>query len=585
MSHRTTASILAILLNCAIAPDSLAGDESIVLYVDASADGDNTGSGWENAFTDLNDALDATDFLACCPNGGCEIWVAAGTYKPDRGTGDETLSFETRDCISIYGGFTGTETSRDQRDWDTNETILSGDLNEDDVEDIGTALFCLSGNSEFFEQVDCTPFDLNKDGDVNEEELNISDNSEHIIISRKASPTARIDGLTITAGHASDGNPNRGAGILITNGSPTIQNCRILANHTFFNGGGIYIRNSSPTFLNCSFIGNSSRSNRGGAIVVDEFSQASISECEFSENSANLGGAIHIDDANVVITNSRFFGNRSIATGGGAVYCFGDNGQLWIHNSEFSGNMAFSGAAISSAMHLTVSNCTFSRNQIFLNRNGAGIRQTSNNLSIVNSVFWNNSGTDGPIESAQIDMFNSVAANVHCSIIQGCDDFCFDSSQGNSSANPTMVNALGDDGVVGTTDDDLRLLPVSPAIDRGTNDALLADAFDLDHDGNVNEPTPFDVAGTKRFVRHCFSEITPARIGDLPQSDLGAHEFQPHDIDGDGRVTIFDFDDLQQCLTGPDASSLDPSCDMVDTDCDDDVDLLDFAVFQTSHTG
>ena len=62
---------------------------------------------------------------------GDEVWVAAGTYKPTGGA-DQTISFNPPAGVKIYGGFAGTETSRGQRDWITNKTILSGDLQGND---------------------------------------------------------------------------------------------------------------------------------------------------------------------------------------------------------------------------------------------------------------------------------------------------------------------------------------------------------------------------------------------------------------------------------------------------------------------
>jgi hypothetical protein len=68
---------------------------ALTLYVRAEATGANTGSDWDNAFTELQSALSAA-----LPSD--QIWVAEGTYSDHvtLGTG-----------LSLYGGFAGDETS------------------------------------------------------------------------------------------------------------------------------------------------------------------------------------------------------------------------------------------------------------------------------------------------------------------------------------------------------------------------------------------------------------------------------------------------------------------------------------------
>jgi parallel beta-helix repeat protein len=90
-----------------------------VIYVDSSATGHNTGVDWGNAYIDLQDAL-ARARIGC----GNEIWVAEGIYKPSRS--DIGVSFDMVEDVGIYGGFDGTETVRAARDWQNNETVLSG---------------------------------------------------------------------------------------------------------------------------------------------------------------------------------------------------------------------------------------------------------------------------------------------------------------------------------------------------------------------------------------------------------------------------------------------------------------------------
>jgi len=81
---------------------------------------------------------------------------------------DRTTTFSMKSGVALYGGFDGTETSRNQRDWETNITTLSGD--------IGVA------------------------GDN-------SDNSYHVVTGSGVDETATLDGFTITGGNANAASP------------------------------------------------------------------------------------------------------------------------------------------------------------------------------------------------------------------------------------------------------------------------------------------------------------------------------------------------------------------------------------------
>ena len=63
---------------------------------------------------------------------GDQIWVAAGTYKPTVDPAAHT-SFAILAGTELYGGFAGTETNLSERNYLTNVTTLSGDINGDDV--------------------------------------------------------------------------------------------------------------------------------------------------------------------------------------------------------------------------------------------------------------------------------------------------------------------------------------------------------------------------------------------------------------------------------------------------------------------
>lgn len=93
---------------------------SPVIYVNQAATGANNGTSWNDAFTDLQDAL-----AVATP--GNEVWVAAGVYKPTA-TSDRYVAFEPPGGVTLLGGFNGTETLANQRNWVANQTVLSGEI-------------------------------------------------------------------------------------------------------------------------------------------------------------------------------------------------------------------------------------------------------------------------------------------------------------------------------------------------------------------------------------------------------------------------------------------------------------------------
>ena len=90
------------------------------IFVDRDAVGNNDGSSWADAFTDLSNAM-----MQAPP--GTEIWVAEGLYG--LGT-NRTDAFECKAGMKIFGGFRGDETSLEQRDWAARVTTLSGEIGD-----------------------------------------------------------------------------------------------------------------------------------------------------------------------------------------------------------------------------------------------------------------------------------------------------------------------------------------------------------------------------------------------------------------------------------------------------------------------
>lgn len=106
-----------------------------ILFVDADADaGSADGLSWATAYPDLQSALTAAH-----PSDGTvsEIWIADGVYRPAGPGGDRRVFFDVPSGVAVRGGFSGTETSADERtpidEPGAPQTILSGDLNGDDI--------------------------------------------------------------------------------------------------------------------------------------------------------------------------------------------------------------------------------------------------------------------------------------------------------------------------------------------------------------------------------------------------------------------------------------------------------------------
>ena len=88
-----------------------------IIYVKSGSDG--SGLSWDDALGEINQAVT----LASTTGNRHEIWVAKGTYL-----GDTSLvsAISLSAGVSLYGGFAGTESSLDERDENTNVTIIDG---------------------------------------------------------------------------------------------------------------------------------------------------------------------------------------------------------------------------------------------------------------------------------------------------------------------------------------------------------------------------------------------------------------------------------------------------------------------------
>ena len=268
------------------------------IYVNANASGSNDGSSWTNAYTNLQTALDNA-------SKGDSIWVAAATYKPSKDkTGNSspadnrTKTFQLVDSVSLFGGFAGTESSFNERDWKTNETILSGDIGVSD---------------------------------------DISDNCYHVVT---GADSLQLNGFTITKGYASGGTSDdgHGGGIFLKNVSEfKLDFCIVKDNIASTGGGGMVISYCDSIEISNSIFLRDSVSWQGGAIQNGE-SSLTITNSSFIKNTASLpsrgwGGAIYNVNAGATIDISNCTFIQNVAPRGEAIARYNTSSNVSVINS------------------------------------------------------------------------------------------------------------------------------------------------------------------------------------------------------------------------------------------------------------
>ncbi|WP_171062939.1 putative Ig domain-containing protein [Larkinella sp. C7] len=257
------------------------------------------------------------------------------------------------------------------------------------------------------------------------------DNSYHVLFNASLTSTAVLDGFLITGGNSDGGG---GGGIYNSDSSPIIRNCCFL-NNKARNGGGLLNiskeKDSDPDFINCSFIAN---------------------RAELAGYSGSGGGVYNLSEDNSSgsprFINCEFIGNSvTDGMGGGMMNISGNNDGI---------------------LHLQLINCTFVNNsgdirgEAIYNFKAFGTL----NLTVVNSLFWNNGGANSifndnaPTVTAQYNLFDDTVTGL----------------EGNTNLTTTTSPFVSD------TDQQLRTC--SPAINAGDPTSTTATSGATDLVGN-----------------------------------------------------------------------------------------------------
>jgi len=112
-------------------------DGGRIIYVDKTANGNNNGTSWENAYTDLQQALTRARDTSC--EDVNTIYVAQGTYNPGGRTSD---SFIVPEGVSVHGGFRSGGSEPALRDPKRYVTTLTGYIDSAMRHDTGTCPDC-----------------------------------------------------------------------------------------------------------------------------------------------------------------------------------------------------------------------------------------------------------------------------------------------------------------------------------------------------------------------------------------------------------------------------------------------------------
>ncbi len=429
------------------------------LRVDAIAPAGGNGQTWGTAFSSLQAGLMAAQ-------AGDEVWVGQGVYRPGAAGGPRETTFVLKTGVTVKGGYAGLAgVNPDERAPSVFVTTLSGDLSGDDAPGF----------------------------------LNRGDNAYHVVTAGTLTGAATLDGVRVVGGQA-DGpfsstvTHERGGGVLVSaaSGFETVailrmDGCLVEDNRGKL-GAGVGVVSAGVRVRDTVFRGNLATSMGGGfgdQSVTAAHRRFEFVRCVFEGNRANGlgGGGIMCLGVSYTLSMSGCRFTSNFGSGGAGVYTGGaSNVHARAMNCVFNGNQGLSGPAWFDDFTTTIRlvNCTMTANTATLASGvGSVVRFLGLDALVTNSVIHGNSAPAGAIT----DLGQTVA---RWSDLQGGFP-----GTGNLDVAPQFRDPIAGD---------YRLRRASAGVDAGMNGEVLSDEFDLDGDGNVTEPTPWDFGGAARLV-------------------------------------------------------------------------------------
>ena len=334
-----------------------------------------------------------------------------------------------------------------------------------------------------------------------------------------------------------------GAGIgLIEGCNVKITDCTITNNMGYWNaaGGGVYCIDSSAEIKGGTICGNSAYAGfriqggiTGAGVYCGALSNMTLEDCVIAKNYGMNGAGMYNQHSSPTVTNCKFIRNWLIISGynchGGGIYNY--QSSPTVTNCTFSGNFAttidpsngysYGGGMYNYGSSPTLVNCTFSENKADEGNALACYsdqQENPSNLQLANCILW-----DGGDE---IWNYDGSAIAVTYSNVEGSWP-----GEGNIDSDPMFVDANGADDIIGTEDDNVRLMEGSPCIDAGDNlavppliltelDGLLRFADDPNASDTGNGTPPIvDMGAYERCSRQGFTILLNAECVTVPEGE------------------------------------------------------------------
>ncbi|HWL92904.1 MAG TPA: right-handed parallel beta-helix repeat-containing protein [Phycisphaerae bacterium] len=586
-----------------------------VVYVDAGVAVSGNGNSWQTAKKTLPEGISAA--LPSTPPYQNSVWVKAGEYKPS--ATDPGITFSLAANVRVYGGFAGTEDPatfdpevEGARDFDVNETTLSGEMGDpDEFDDNAFCVVTASGGSIDDFLLDGFTVTRGVRGIFNSggadgvfKNLLIYDNND-VIEGQGAgmlivNASSSLSECVFRQNRANTGlYSGGGLAIIKTPSGPTVfvpvTACTFEDNETVANGGldwgggGAYLRHAGAEFISCRFIGNRVTNGMGGGLHIEQPpSTVYVALCEFSDNEVVItdadalkggGGLFSHTSANV---QSCTFRRNRVVNGADAPFGWGGGalalkGSLYT-NSEFIDNSAGKGGGMAFGILYDILHAVDMRNATVV-RNTAGQEggglyvhfdqdEFGNVSNIANVIAWGNQAncltncTDDELSQVYINPAQP-AVTVTDTIIENYSPtgpFAAAPHADNFGDDPVFFDENGQNNVTGDDDDNFRLTWCSPAVDRANSAGFPRDTLDLDDDDVTTDELLPDQEATNRDIDNPQDD---AGSGDPAYVDLGAFEF--HDCDENG---IDDTAEIRACRADPLCIEMDDDFDGIIDDCE-----------------